>query len=417
MFRYFILVLIGVVLGWFLHTNATPPMESGMAPSNPGLTPEAPEQKAPEELQRADFAKDEAVPVLKELDEGPSAGGRVLEVPVFSSALLRVFRSGFQTGWERERQDSPGAQQMAHGEAAFKEAVLALPDALGTTHAQELTALEQRQKALTDGDGLGILAAQVEGTWAPAPSDLTAELMDRVFERGASSGSVEGATFISDRNLELTAGTTIRFGAGIFTLDERHLRGEDDKDLPTDVTLIGAGMDATLLRIGDISIRGNAERLTFRNLTLDCENGGLFAMRWGALVCDMENVRIVRFDAGHGGCTVFSARGGTLVRARNCQFTGGYGRNPGAWGAFLWNHGQLTGRFENCQFEGVWIEQVSKGVLFYENCRFNGYGPKLTMESSARVLYNGCSVTDKSTVGDGTGVTRKNLSDLFWQAK
>ncbi len=417
MFRYFALVLIGVVLGWFLHTTAAPPVESALAPPSSGLAPEEPSSEAPEVLQGTESVAIEATPVLKDIDNAPSAGGRILEVPVFSSALLRVFRSGFRTSWEGERLAPPSAQQLADGEVAFKEAVLLLPGALGTTHAAELTALELRQEALADGDGLGILAAQIESDWTPAPSDLTAELMDRVFERGASSGIVEGETFIADAKLELTAGTTLRFGAGIFTLKQNRLRGKDGEDLPTDITLIGAGMNATLLRIGDISIRGNAERLTFRNLTLDCENDGLFDMRRGGLVCEMENVRVVRFDAGHGGCTVFSSRGGTLVRARNCQFTGGYGRNPGAWGAFLWNHGQLTGRFENCQFEGVWLEQVSKGTLVYENCRFNGYGPKLTMLSSERVLYNGCSVTDESTVGDGTGVTKKNLSDLFWQAK
>ena len=108
----------------------------------------------------------------------------------------------------------------------------------------------------------------------------------------------------------------LSFPAGIHRLDERRLRGPRGEPFPTDVTIEGAGMDATLLRLSDISIPSDVERLTIRDLTLDCENDGLFDLRSGDASLDIAGVRIVRFDASHGGCRIFTGDRGTVLVMR-----------------------------------------------------------------------------------------------------
>ena len=130
-------------------------------------------------------------------------------------------------------------------------------------------------------------------------------------------------------------------------------------------------MDATLLQLGDIGIRGDVQRLAFRDLTLDAGNDGLFDMRSGALVLDLERVRIVRFDAAHGGCHVFDARG-VLIRARDSKIIGGYGRHPGH--GDLFRSGPILARFSRCRFEllDMSLSRVgSRGRVLFQDCSFH----------------------------------------------
>ncbi len=217
--------------------------------------------------------------------------------------------------------------------------------------------------------------------------------------------------FTQDSSLKLSCGTVVRFGEGIHKLDESRLHPDRITAFPTDITLVGAGMDLTLLRIGDISLRSDAVRLSFRNLTLDCENDGLFDMRTGKLICDLENVRVVRFDAGHGGPKVFSAREGCVARAVNCRFEGGYGRSPGAWGSFLLASDPILARFEGCTFDGIWVRDTgSQGRVVYQGCHFIGYDPKLKHTSFPTLSFLDCTITEAPK---GRPV-RKPLNDLLW---
>jgi len=74
-----------------------------------------------------------------------------------------------------------------------------------------------------------------------------------------------------------------------------------------------------------------------------------------ALVLDLESVRIIGFDAGHGGCNIFDARKGNVIQARDSDFIGGYGKAPGL--GYLFSSGQsILARFTNCHLELLGIE-------------------------------------------------------------
>ena len=207
----------------------------------------------------------------------------------------------------------------------------------------------------------------------------------------------------------------LSFGPGIHTLDERRFRGEDRSGIPKDVTIIGAGRDSTLLQMGDISSRTTVDRLTFRNITLDAQNDGLFDLRLGSLSLHLESVRIVRFDAGHGGCSIFSVRGGSVLRARDSQIVGGYGRAPGRGGLFRGT--PFLARFTNCHLELVELRlerlgRDSKAV--FQNCSFvrpeGDADPVLVQNPS--VAFYGCRSRMLET-RNRHGLQR-DLSELFY---
>ncbi len=225
---------------------------------------------------------------------------------------------------------------------------------------------------------------------------------------------ISGEAFAKGEAGELVAGMVIRFGPGVHHLDERAFRGADGDSLPADITVIGAGMDATLLALGDISIDSVVERLAFRNMTLDCENNGLFDLRNESMLLDLERVRIVRFDAGHGGCKIFGVTRGSVLRARDCQIVGGYGRSPGNGDIF--RRGPVIARFENCHFELVddW-PRLKNSRIHYKGCTFALLRKNPADYPVDGELYENCSFSDPLGSPAAEARMNKKLSDLFWQ--
>ncbi|MCB9913788.1 MAG: hypothetical protein H6828_01410 [Planctomycetes bacterium] len=235
-----------------------------------------------------------------------------------------------------------------------------------------------------------------EDVWAPTPADLDQAAVAAMFAPQRAGGALDGAEFVATPDARLEAGTTLRFGPGVHVLDERRLRGEDGRTLPSDVTIVGAGKDATLLRLGDLGAQGSLARLAFRDLTLDCDDDGLFDHRSDVSSVRMERVRVVRFDAGHGGCTVFSFNGGAVVHATDCEFLGGYGRAPGR-GSLLRPGPPFLMRFERCRFRLIELRFLSSldadSAAVLVGCQFELLGSDPLGWSNEHVRLEGCSST------------------------
>ncbi len=349
----------------------------------------------------------------------PESGNETRDDPkLFSKALLSYFRSEYVRAWSEKTDVQLGEGKIARGEQRFRRAVLDLPAELAVRDAGQQLDRAAVEQAVDLADGCVLLDLAGEGYYEPEFGDQTRKTIDRCVKRRSSGSTVEGAKFFANKDAKVTEGMTITFGAGIYKLDERRLRGEDGRTFPVDVTISGAGIDATLLRLGDISIRGDMERFALRNLTIDAENDGLFDLRSGSLLVDLLNVRIVCFDAGHGGCSIFGVRKGSMIKATNCQIIGGYGRAPG--NGRLFSGSPVIADFVNCRLEllDLTLKDVSlTGRVLFQNCVFALMKKDPQEDHPSSVRFAGCLVESLLDRTDPDLDLQKDLGDLFWQLR
>jgi hypothetical protein len=215
----------------------------------------------------------------------------------------------------------------------------------------------------------------------------------------------------------LPDGTRLLFQDGVFVVGEGLLMGKGQSRMPRDLTIEGSAMDRTLVTFSDFSARDVVWNLHLKDLTIDCGNDGAFDLRNKKASVYAENVRFVRFDAGHGGCQIFSFSQGGAVLCRACRFDGGYGRSPGL-GEIL--RGPNVARFEDCTFER--ITYGIDGPTCFARCVFRDCPPMpdliertLIGSSSEGLRFEDCRT--ESTVAmdhpyDGDAL-RRDLKTLF----
>ncbi len=259
-----------------------------------------------------------------------------------------------------------------------------LPAELALDRARELKGVAAGRDSARRGEGVGLLGAlsrselslddEVLSDWSAVVNASTLRrtsgpvisggtLRDRMLAKGRAGDELE----------ELEDGTTLEFGPGI------HVLGGPDfnrKSFPKDVALVGQGKDATLLQLrASLPMRGDVERLRISQMTIDTGGRGLFDLRSGALVLELEDVRIVGFDGGNGGSFLFSAAAGTMVRATRCDFLGGYGRTTGQGSLFRETGDSVAlGQFDHCSFEvhrlGLGEGHAVRRRVVFSNCYF-----------------------------------------------
>ncbi len=329
--------------------------------------------------------------------------------PLFSTALLAHHDAEYARGWREVRDGDiePAPALLASAGTRFREGVLALSASLGERDAEDANERDALARSLETLDVTALLEFARGGVWRPEPGFLRSDRFEALWTPGPVSATVDGATFAADRNATLEAGVTLSFPVGVHVLDERRLADQDGV-IPADVTLIGAGKDATLLRIGDISSRGFLQHLTIRDMTLDADNDGLFDLRVAGALVDLQRVRIVRFDAAHGGCTTLSSSKGGLYRLRDVDFVGGYGRSPGR--GDLMDGSPILASFENCRFERIEMTDLTPGQgsqVRFTDCHFITESDPIRQEPGLafeRCRYEPLEPED---------ITTKPLSELF----
>lgn len=276
-----------------------------------------------------------ASPITTRTYAGEPAGGAAPRAAtdvtdeLFSAALLDRFEDEFTAAWMKQRATPPGAPDVAAAVEDFRRRVLALPAEMGAEAARRANDGDRLRESLSAADGNALVDAATAGTWKPERKDLDDAFLDRVFARLTDGGTVAGGSFAGDPNHRAGKGLTLDFGPGAWKLDEGRLKDRDGS-FPEDLTIQGAGMNGTVLTIGDIGPRGAIKRLRFRDLTVDCGDNYFFDMRTASMTLDLARVRIVRFDMGAGGSLAFASNRGALIRAQDCEFLGGYGRSPGS---------------------------------------------------------------------------------------
>jgi hypothetical protein len=354
------LLVVGIAIGGVLGAVGATVFSSPDDTTRPaGLQADAPE---PEQAPPA--------PVLHTLGDAGDAEGAVPtaapgpgDLHLTRAAFFEAYRERFlsRTGSE------PTEAQRAAAWDALQQQTHAAALAAGEQAAR--ATIESRRKAeITQRDDIMALLEDKE-----REDDVLALRNDpaalvRLLDHKAKGPSLDGARHLTDPGDDgLPDGSVLLFPRGIFTLTEKAVLGIGPRSrMPRDLTIEGAGMDRTLITLSDFSARDLVYNLHLKDCTIDCGNDGAFDLRREKASVFAENVRFVRFDAGHGGCHIFSLRGGA-VYCHDCRFDGGYGKSPGS-GSIL--RGVTVARLDGCVFDRISYEIGRHTEATFAGCTF-----------------------------------------------
>ncbi len=293
---------------------------------------------------------------------------------LITQALLDYARQTYLDSSQQTFGYVPTEDRVEDALEAFQQECLQLPRLIAGRHFQARADDRERARsideALQAADGVALLQLVQAGDYELTDQSAAA-LVDRIVPGRGGGAVLSASAFDGDASPELVPGTTIQFGPGVHHFDMDKLRLLDE--FPTDITFAGAGMDTTLVSMSDMVVGGDVERLTLRDMTIDCENDGLFDLRSGKLVLDVLRTRLVRFDAGHGGAVLFSARSGAMVRVAHSEILGGFGKSPG--NGRLFRSGPLLTHIIDSRLELLdpTFTEVSHGV--FERCTIDRITP------------------------------------------
>jgi hypothetical protein len=144
-------------------------------------------------------------------------------------------------------------------------------------------------------------------------------------------------------------GATLLFEPGVWKIGGLV---REDGALPDDLTIAGAGREATLLLLEGLRPTGDVARLRVRDCTLSAGDRPLLDATHGFASVELERVRVVGFDGGVGLSPVLRARG-LAARWRDCEILGGLGRAPGSGSLFDATGGALAARVERTRIASV----------------------------------------------------------------
>lgn len=406
-------VLAGLLAGWSLGRLGQTSLR-------------APQPRSAESALRPDASALQAAPAERELIAAGAEASREepaprseteLDAPLITETLREYARSGIARGWSLERRNPLPEPQLAEGLERFESAVLELPEGIG----RELGKLaNQADGAIEDflahdpialldrldGGGIGPLLEVVND--GPGFAALFTTMTGRAFD---------GPENRQHPDTVLEDGASLHFPAGVFRV--RNLMEEKDP-FPRDVTLRGAGMNATLLLLADLSTRGELHDFTLSDCTIFTENSPLFDLRRRPASVLFERVRVIGFDSGAGGSSLLDAPV-MAVLARGCRFEGGYGNWPRGV-LFDVRSDALLARFEACQIDQVELELrlIRPGAsVAFVNCRLTNILDRRFVEGHEHpgVVFPGSSI---EYFPEGQGEPpRKDLNELFpdWQKR
>jgi len=224
--------------------------------------------------------------------------------------------------------------------------------------------------------GTMALLRKLEKQWTP-PWELlfAAKRFAALFARQSKGGAVDGTR--TNRKTTLRDGDLLEFPPGRWPLDVNWL--ERLKPFPKDLVVEGRGMDETLLVLShELRIRGEVASLTFRDLTLHCNDHYLESMSPNPYTLRLQRCRVIGFDMGAGGSDMLSGSVGALY-ATDCRIEAGFGRIPGSGNLFD-VRGAFLARLERCTivgpFQSVFYGWSGAAQLFFA-CRFERMRPSI----------------------------------------
>lgn len=364
-------LLVGLFVGAFVGGRLAPapaaapyvqdvPRESDSAEVGLVVEPSLEHQAPPREI----------VPAQPSTD--PGGDSRAPADELIGPLLREYARKTMRAAWKTSRADEIDDERLGRGMHEFETGVLALPATIGHRMAEERTREELLARDATTGGAFALLEKLSK---TPTPmlglaTDATA--MQSLFARAAPETAVHADRFgkLLAKNLE--PGKTYTYPAGVFPIE---INFNGVRPVPAEVTLAGAGMDATMLVLSqDIFAAEPLQRFSIRDCTVFTDNNYLFDQRGAPATVLLERVRVVGFDMGAGSSCALSFSGGLVLLARECRFEGGYGRHP--------QHGQLmridspalVARLERCRVDRVTLgaDRLADGsTLAFWQCTLN----------------------------------------------
>lgn len=332
------------------------------------------------------------------------------EDPLFSDALLAHARAGFVEGWAFVRDDDPGERRIEAGIEQFRESVLELPNSIGAQAARELDAQEQLAADAKLG-GTFALLEKLESERAGPVFDiaLDEETFDGLFQRSTSSTVLDGPSVLRS-SVDVEDGATLSLPTGVYMLGNlgRRFGGK----YPTDLTIRGAGRDATLIVLwSDWSARTLVRNLTLEDCTIHAYGNYLFDVRREPMSVTVRRTRLVGWTNSGGGQCLFGTNE-LALRVEDCEIDGSFGKQMVFGRLFDVRTNGLVARFERCRiratrpFAGV----RGQATLAFIDCTFDDILSS-SMEVPPNVRVQGGAV--RWFQGDDPEILKRDVNELF----
>lgn len=296
--------------------------------------------------------------------------------------LLEAAKVNFTKAFQLEFGEEPSKKEVDVAMKQYARAVNSWAAQMGTRAGKEASRLRNVRRSFASLDGLALIDVLREMRIDSLSSfGFEKSKIADLVQSDMAINQIDGRALIKDPKsiLNIEDNTEIVFPAGTYSFNERQLMRILDtagKKFPVGITFVGDGKDTTTLKLNSAGFtRKNIGRLGFRDMTIDCDNDGLFDKRQGCLTLMLSNVRLVRFDAGHGGCRLFAVNDGLIVYAKDTEFIGGFGRSPGH-GSIFSSSKVFMGHFERCSFFGIEyglfrMMRDRSSLLWMDECSFD----------------------------------------------
>ncbi len=267
--------------------------------------------------------------------------------------------------------------------------------------AREIAEAMERERAFAEDQARGGVMNMLRelANRSVHPLDLVGsnERFAALFERRTAGPEIDGteATLLGGA-VPPPDGATVRFPAGSFAWRVSILGR--NAPFPKDLLVVGAGMDATIVKLDEISADGEVASLTFRDLTIDCGDDYLTDLRSSnPATIHVERCRICGFDIGAGNSSMLDARTAAFF-AEDSRIEAGWGRNPGYGNLFRVSSGLV--RLDRCTVVGPFssvYEASARTTYLFRSCRFvgaTGSRPFPIDAAPEGVRFEDCTVED-----------------------
>jgi hypothetical protein len=395
--------LLGAAVTWWWGTvSGAPPIAdappvprdgSAAMPASPAATGDTSAAPAPRTAPDLSVPA-AAVPAAVERDDGA----------LFSERLQAFARAEVARGWRDVRADDVPAHVVEQVLRDYEHQLRTMAHAWGKAAGAVRDRDEAKERLFAGDDGVALLRA-IDGAEPAAKRFVASDGFERLFGPRAGGVAVDADALVSGQ--ELPDGATISFGAGVHAVPELR-RGRDG--FPRDVTLRGAGMDATLLVWSEQGPNGAIERLAVQDCTVFAD-GALTDTRSSPAVLSLRRVRVAGFDCGSGHAVAFYLNGGAALHGVDCRFEGGYGRHPGSHAHLVTAGGAFLARFDRCSFERMTLEYARSGTVRFVDCAMRDM---LQPQPSSPSFHN-CSYAMAPPERRDEASFRRDLNDLFPQ--